>query len=183
MTKYILHGGKTTIDNENNKNFFKEIVTGLRNPHILLVYFARPESEWEELSNEDTQKLMSCDKNITREIADRNMEKCIEQIKHSDAIYMRGGTTQDLLDNLKKIKNLGKLFEGKTVAGSSAGAYVLSKYYWGNSVAEIREGLGILKIKSIAHFSEELQQGYDKLKSYKEDYPLYALPDTEFVVL
>lgn len=54
----------------------------------------------------------------------------VEQIKQADVIYLKGGNTNWLHDRLAEIPDLINLLSGKIVAGSSAGALVLSKYYY-----------------------------------------------------
>ncbi len=52
MTKYILHGGETSVNNEHNKKFYQEWVKDFEAdvvPKILLVYYSREKSEWEKL--------------------------------------------------------------------------------------------------------------------------------------
>ena len=83
----------------------------------------------------------------------------------------------------KKIENLAKLFEGKIVGGSSAGAYVLSKYFYSNSRDSVHEGTGVLPIKCFAHYSDEKADKLKMLKEYGEDLKIYTIPETEFIVI
>lgn len=78
---------------------------------------------------------------------------------------------------------------GKTVAGTSAGADALSKYYYGLDSLEARDGLGLVPVKTIPHFKSDYhgwEFDWDKaeaeLKAYKEDLPLVALREGEFKV-
>lgn len=63
-----------------------------------------------------------------------------------------GGNTPALLKVLKDYSNLESLFSQKTVAGSSAGAYMLAKYGTAHTEESIREGLGIVNKKVVCHF-------------------------------
>lgn len=184
MTKYILHGGKTSIKSEDNNKFFSEIIKDLLSPiNLLIVYFSRGEEEWPKLLKQDKEIINSIadDKKINFVLANKDIEKFVQQIKDADGIYMRGGKTNMLKEILAKIKNLKKLFTDKVIAGSSAGAYVLSRYYM-NSMGKIGEGLGILPIKTLAHYKESRKNELDKLKNYGDKLTTYSLKETKFVV-
>lgn len=107
----------------------------------------------------------------------------IDQIKSADVIYLRGGETEMLKEMLSKIKNLSELWQGKIVAASSAGVYVLSKYYYTNSKDDIYEGFGILPIKTFCHYAEEKSDKLEKLKKYGEDLKVYAIPEEKFFII
>ena len=59
MTKFILHGGRTKLKNENNKNFFKECVKGFVEPvRILLIcYSTRNIKDWESKNKKMPKSL------------------------------------------------------------------------------------------------------------------------------
>lgn len=186
MTKYILHGGATTNKTNDNKKFFSEIIEDIKKPiNILCVYFARDKEEWEKLFNEEKLNFSNVvkNKNLIFTLASDNLKRFIEQIKGSDVIFLRGGRNQLIFEMLGKIDDLKNLFQNKTIAGSSAGAYALSKYYYRNSADEIREGTGVLPIKTIAHYSEEKLDSSQKLKKHKEDLPVYKIPEEKFFVI
>ena len=154
MTKFILHGGYTSDPNSLNAQFFSEITKDIPNDSmVLLVYFSRSKEEYERLFEQDKTALMkSCEeKKLNYVLASE--DNFTEQLKGASAIYMRGGETQQLLDTLKKYPNFSEEILGKTVAGSSAGAYVLSKWFYSNSADDIFEGLAILPVKVIAHYN------------------------------
>ena len=174
MTKFILHGGNTRLDNEDNKNFYNEVTKSAKN--ILCIYFAREKDKWEESFENDKKKTNF--KNLI--LAN---EKGIEdQIKEADTIWIRGGHTDILKEKLSKI-NFKKLIEGKTVAGSSAGVYVLVKYYFSNSKRYIGEGFGILNVKAFCHYTDEERESLEKLKQHKEKLETIILPDCKYVVV
>lgn len=57
MTKFILHGGRTSKPVVSNKRFFREIVKSLKEPvKILMVCFAKEKNEWEESFEKDREK-------------------------------------------------------------------------------------------------------------------------------
>lgn len=191
MTKYILHGGYTSRKTDDNKKFFSEIVKGLSNPvKILCVYYAKEDkSKWSELFENDKENFSfaSPQKTLNLEIANDKTDAFIEQISNADVIYMRGGkSTHILQEYLEKVSDLEKLWSGKVVAGSSAGAIVLSKYYYENDddMRPYNKGLGILPIKVFCHYTQEQSDKLRKLKEYGENIEtIYTIPDEKFFII
>ncbi len=103
----------------------------------------------------------------------------VEQVKDADAIYFHGGTTSKLLEALQRFPKLPSQLVGKTVAGESAGANVIGEYSYSKSADGILEGLGLLPIKVIPHYSDEFA---GKLDEVGEDLELVALKEYEFRV-
>jgi hypothetical protein len=186
MTKYILHGGATRNISKDNKRFFSEITNGLNEPiNILCAYFSKDEEFWLDLFNQDKINFSSVAPNKTLNfvLADANQDKFIQQIKDSDVIYFRGGNTEMLKNHLINIKNLENLWQGKVVAGSSAGAYILTKYYFNNDDQKIYSGFNILPIKLIAHYSPEKTEALEKLEKYGENLEVYKIPEEKFFII
>jgi hypothetical protein len=98
---------------------------------------------------------------------------------------MRGGKTEKLMAALKKVDSFGALIQDKVVGGSSAGANALSKYsFSGEGINKVvKEGLGILPIKTFVHWSEEKIDDLKKLEEYGEKLDVYKIPEEKFVVL
>lgn len=190
MTKYILHGGETRRKSEDNKKFFFEMTDGLFNPvNILCVYFAKEKKLWPQLLKEDKVNFSSVapKKVLNFVLADEKTDVLVEQIKKADVIYLRGGKTGLLKKTLSKVKNLPELWKDKIVSGSSAGAYVLARYYQGNDYGAhydvVGEGLGILPIKVYTHYSAEHRDQLEKLKKSGEELKVYAIAEKKFFVI
>lgn len=193
MTKYFLHGGMTGVPCENNDNYYKEIMRSVSGPvKVLLVYFATENDKWNELAEWQKNKFMAqaCGERIAFEIASDDVEKFAKQVKWCDIVYIRGGSTPMLQMQLERVSHLPELFKGKVVAGSSAGAIVLAKYYYDQDNDQIFEGLDLLHVKMITHYLStgqyETTSKKDKLKileNYKEKMPVYAIKETEFITV
>ena len=185
MIKFVLHGGDLGDKNRDNYGFFKEMTTGnSRNLNLLMTYFANDENKVEDKFKRhgDAFRYFAKDKSTDIKLAEVN--KFPEQVKWADVIYLAGGVaTEELVNKLSLIKNLEKLFDGKVVGGSSAGANCLSKYYYGNESQKIGNGLGILNIKTFCHFKQKDTKFVEKLASYKEKLPLLVLPSYKWVVI
>ena len=98
-------------------------------------------------------------------------------------MFVGGGNTPRLVRKMTTFGNLKELFEGKVIAGSSAGAYFLTKHYFENDDSKLYDGLGILEIKALCHFSKKNEGAIKKLDEYGEKLPIIILPDHKWVVI
>ena len=169
-TKYILHGGYAGKENKENDKFFKEI---LSSPEmeltILLVYFAKNKKDYKRVKSEDIRQFNRNANNKILNFKIAEKKNFIKQIKESDVIYLHGGKTSKLLKALKKYNNFSEVIKGKIIAGESAGAYVLSSYFYSKSERGYFEGLKLLPVKIICHYVGENREQLNKCSfDYKE---------------
>jgi len=186
MTKYILHGGVAKRDTIANRKFFFEIINGLPEPHnILIVCYAKEKDFWQETLEKDKLRfsLAAPEKVLDLVLANENINVFIEQMKQADAIYLHGGNSHVLQEYLEKIPNLKNLWKDKTIAGSSAGACVLGKYYYENDDDTYNKGLGLLPIKVFCHYTEKQADKLEKLKRYGEKFEIRAIPEEKFLII
>ena len=154
MTKYVLNSGNTSQYPDKQKAFFAEILKGLgAHPKILIVLFSRPREYWEETF----QKYESATKNalpkgleVVFEMA--MPDKFALQVENNDVVYVLGGDDYLLRFWFDKF-DLPTIWEGKVIAGSSAGSDIMVKNFWTCDWRENMDGLGILPIKFIAHYN------------------------------
>lgn len=185
MTKYILHGGATSKPVKSNKDFFKEVLKGFGpKVKVLIIYFSRKKKDYNWMFEQDkiNFKKNSPEKNIQLEIAEHDPAKFKKQLKKADAIYVRGGNTLPLLRQIKHTPNFAELITDKVYAGSSAGMYLVCKYYWSTDRKRVESGLGILPIKGFAHWEPSKKNYLIKLKKHKENLPLYKVPESKYIV-
>lgn len=187
MTTFILHGGFTRIDNDSNAAYYHEITKDLATGAVVLVVlFAREEKEYGDALELETKKILSGagDKQLNIQMASEYT--LIEQIEGADAIIIRGGDTLKLTKALKQHPSFADSIKGKVVAGSSAGAYVLSTYYYSRDSGEIHKGLGILPLRVICHFesdeSDVTKKAIEDMDNYPKDLELIVLKDCEWKV-
>ncbi len=172
--KFILHGGfaKGKTD-EDNSEFYTEILKGApENAKVLLVCFAKdddrvPDAITEVMSEFNKNKWQ---KEIAFEIASK--KSFLKQIKLTDVIYFFGGRTFKLLEALKDFPDFRNLFDGKTVAGESAGANVWAKYFYSPNADSVGEGLGFLSLKIIPHYTEQYKGKLDSVGKDLEELDL-----------
>jgi len=97
-------------------------------------------------------------------------------------IYIRGGNVFKLLEVLKSYPKFLEVVEEKVIVGSSAGAYVLSKYFYSQEGRGIFDGLGILPIAITCHYKGN-QEVLELLKEKAEDLEIVLLNDFEHKVI
>ena len=188
MTKYILGGGRTQKPADRGRAFCEELVKDIelyRPVKILDCMFAIPMNGWDEKLKEDNQMLSEFITNFELILAD--VDKFEEQVKDADVIFLRGGETDVLIDLLKKTGDWTKYLDGKTIAGTSAGAMAIAKYSHALEQDKLMEGLGLLPVKVIAHWKTDIYEvdwdrALKEIKDYKEDLPVYTLAEGEFKV-
>lgn len=180
MTKFILHGGFTRRENELNRSFYEEVVRDVpEGGTVLLCYFASREADNSDKYQEDSQSLttQAHGKKLTFLFATEN--DFIQQLKHADAVYIRGGSTSKLLRILRNYPDFKESLVGKTVAVSSAGAYVIASYGPSHAKGEVREGLHLLPLRVVCHYgSMELPPNLNAIELLKT-----TAPDMELVLL
>lgn len=196
MTKYVLNSGGMRNNPEGAKRYFAELVKDTSaNPRILMCLFAQPREVWEEKFGsyvDGFRPYVPDDVEPTYELA--FPDTFAEQVAASDIIYCHGGDDHLAQYWFEKL-NTVEVWKGKVVGTNSAATHALSTYFWTCDWRELKEGLGVLPIKTIAHY----ESGYGKddprgpidwaeAKKKLEDYgdqslPVYALPEGEYVVV
>lgn len=180
-TKFILHGGtqKGNTD-EYQIEFFNEIYKNTNSSlNILLIPFSKDSDRRESSTSNlrDLFELFKKDKTLSFEVA--NESSFISQMQHADIIYFMSGVSLKLLETLKPFDNLRQALEGKIIVGESAGANVLSSYFYTPSADQISPGLGFIPVKTIPHYVDEYA---GKLDDVAENIPLLKLKEYEFKV-
>ncbi len=183
-TKYILHGGFTRKDNDLNASFFHEFTSDIpTDAKILMVFFASGDEDKTSTYNELIEKISKSKQNSQFSFIFATKENFEVDCGNADAIYFHGGNTPTLLATLENFVDIERFFIGKTIAGSSAGAYTLSAYGTAHTSEHIRQGLGIINVRVICHFeSTELPPSPTSLAeiySTHLDLPLVTLRDCE----
>jgi peptidase E len=189
MTKYILVGGYPHKGDGDGKALVTALSDGFTEPIKLLdCLFSRPQDGWDASFEEDKAFFNKhTDKQVIFTLA--NLNSFDKQLAECNVLYFRGGETKDLMDRLAKFPGWGNKLAGKTVAGSSAGANILSKYYYSPTHLHIRTGLGILDVKVIPHFNSDYNspnvdwdKAYKELDKHGEKLPVLSLGEGEFKI-
>ncbi len=185
MTKFILHGGFTRKENESNRSFFEEFARDIPNGgDALMVYFASREEDTTATFQDQSRRILEQAHGKEFTFVHATKEHFLEQVKQADAIYFHGGSTNKLIAVLRTYPDLTPLIEGKTIAGSSAGAYALARYGASHSEDVMREGLGLIPLRVVCHYeSKELPPApgaVEVLRKTAQDLELVLLKDCEW---
>lgn len=190
-TRIILHGGNAHKRTDKNDVFFNEIISGVnREPiRVLCIYFARPEHRWEDSYDEDQYmfRRVADERNIKIEtsLASYDMDDFAEKIAASDVIFINGGMKGHLKETLLAfgLERFRQMIEGKTLVGISAGANILTKYYYSMAIDGIRSGTGLLNIKLLTHYADDEPEKLNELKAFGEALPIVTVAEEEYVVM
>ena len=187
-TKYILHGGFTRVNNDLNRTFFGEITRDVPDGGtVLLVYFASEQNDDHEKEKEDEAKLKEQSRGKNLKFLVAIQEDFLRQLAQADAVYIRGGSTEKLLDTLRTYHDLKSSVEGKTIAGSSAGAYAIARFGAAHRSEDVREGLGLLPLRVVCHYESAdyppNPRSLEKLKGTATELDLLLLRDYEWKVI
>ncbi len=187
QTKYILHGGYTRQENELNYSFFRELTKDVpEGGMVLMCFFASGDEDKTDTYEELCQKIVRySSKQLRFNFAVG--ETFIEDIRSSDAVYFHGGSTRTLLKALEQFPDLKTLLQGKTVAGSSAGAYMLAAYGAAHNEDCAREGLGFVNKKVVCHYQSAdmppTDKSFEELAAIAPELETVFLRDCEWKVV
>jgi peptidase E len=179
-TKFILHGGYAGRINTQNDAFFAEVCKDVPSEvKVLLVYFAKNESEYNRIQKEDIAQFEKNKghKQLTFETA--SPDSFIDQVRKSDIIYLHGGQTLKLLEVLKKYPDFSGEAKGKTIAGESAGSYALSACFYSETEGGVFNGLGLVPVKTVCHYEDKNEEKLDECSNNLET---LLLRDYEYCV-
>ncbi len=193
MTKYVLIGGYASKAADGGRAFAEELVEGFGEPvKFLDVMFARPEEEWAKSLETDKTFFATHLPHTKIEFKVADKKHFVEQAEWADVVNLRGGTTLLLRESLNEHPGWEKKLDGKTLAGSSAGANLMAKYYHGLNRLDVREGFGLVPVKVIVHWKSETvppppgidwDTAYELLKNHGENLPILTLAEGEFKVI
>lgn len=186
MTTYILHGGYTGAKNEMNRSFYEVLTREVPDGGMVLcIYFARADDDVPTLFAEDKQRILMHTKTKNLSVLCATRDNFEQQVRDANALYMRGGNTDNLLAALRQFPDFARLVRGKTVAGSSAGAYAIARYSVGHSVSYVREGLGLAPLRVVCHYESPMGApnsiSLETLRNTAPELELLLLRDHEWV--
>lgn len=181
MTKFILHGGfqKGKTD-ENNVPFYSEILKDTNHTSILIVPFAKDDDRMVDSIEKVKQRFLDVAQDKNLEISVATHDTFIQQLQDNDIIYFCGGTSIKLLQELSPYENISQYLNGKVVAGESAGANILCTYFYSPSANAVLEGLKLLPIKFIPHFTQDKK---DVLNGYGENLETLFLEEYSYKII
>lgn len=189
-TKFVLGGGYLDKATDGGKAFYEELIKDYAEPvKVLVCLFARQEETWNQVFEETKEVFKNCTtKSIEFKMA--TQQEFAEQVKWANTIFLKGGFTEQLLSVLRTCGGWKNDLAGKTIAGSSAGADVLVKYFYNLDTLQLGAGLGLIPAKVLVHYQSDYntlninwEKIYSELQEYKEELPVLALKEGEFTVI
>lgn len=189
MKRLILMGGRPWVTGDKGESFtnvlFRYFPGELK---LAFCIFAQPESDWAQTEKWNKEMLDSF--KGSRKVAYKTMNTdTLEEVsKWADVIYIPGGDPFVLGDELKK-HDLSKIWDGKVVAGSSAGADIFCVAYTYLQDKTFGKGLGWVQATCIPHWRDDFNDYTDadwdwaeeqSLKQYP-DLPVLCIPEGQFV--
>ncbi len=196
MTKYILNSGGWRNYPDRAKEFFAEVFRDAsKHPKVLMCFFAVPREDWDTKYAESIERVQNVSPDSVAPSFDLAFPATfVQQVKDADVVYISGGDDHLLQYWLRQF-DLQKLFDGKTVATSSASSHALSKQFWTCDWRMCMNGLGVLPIKFLAHFKSDYgstdhrgpidwDAAYTELQAFGDTtLPIHALEEGRFVVI
>jgi peptidase E len=158
-----------------------------KNGTVLLVYFASRTDDNLDRIPLDTEQCKKFSEGKSLDVIVATPEDFSNQLAGADAVWFRGGSTEKLLTALRAYPNLKEELVGKTVAGSSAGAYALSTYFSSHYEDVIAEGLGIVPVRVATHLGSSTMPprpgAVEALKNTAKELYLIELHEGEWKVV
>jgi len=189
--KHILVGGYPHKAADGGKALCEEMIRGFEKPvKILDCLFARDPQTWNMGFEQDTAFFTKHlgKENITTTLADPKI--FLRQLQETEVLYIRGGRTDVLIEQLQKHPGWEQEVSGKTIVGSSAGADALVKYNYDLDTKKLGMGLGILPVKVLVHYGSAYNntewnwpEMEEILKNYGEDLPIVKLAEGQFEII
>lgn len=196
MTKYVINSGGLRNFPKKAEKFFNELIKDQgNNPKVLMCLFAKPREDWQEKFDEYKDGLIqNPPKGVKPEYQWAYPHTFEEQLKWCDVLYIWGGDDTLIQAWLSKF-DLPKIWDGKVVGTNSASTHALSKHFWTCDWRMLMDGLGIVPIKTIAHFKSTYGEDDDRGPidwdaAYKElekhgdtSLPIHALKEGDFIII
>jgi len=190
MKRLILMGGRPWEADDKGAMFTKVLFRYFpQDVKLAFCIFAQPETDWEETSQRNTEMFNSFKNSRSISYKTITKENFAEVSKWADIIYLPGGNPFNLKEQIEACGNIAEAWDGKVVAGSSAGADLFCVAYTYLQDKTMGQGLGWVNATCIPHwrdkFEDYTQADWDwaeqeSLKQYP-DLPVLTIPEGEFV--
>lgn len=183
MRHLILGGGKQWDGSDEGAAWIRAVTKGRQDIKAAFCHFARPESEWNDASSSTIQFITKfAATHDTQTLTHQNFK---EVSAWAEVIWVTGGDPELLMEQLKKHENPENLWQGKTIAGTSAGADMMCKDYVYLQSREVGQGFGWLDMNVLVHWRSgfadwQPEEWADYEERLTEDRQLLCLGEGEF---
>lgn len=196
MTKYVLNSGGWRNYPDRAKEFFAEVFKDAgKSPKVLVCLFAVAREDWDARFASSIERITAASPEGISPTFELAMPGTFtKQVAETDVVSINGGDDHLLMYWLKQF-DLPKIFDGKTVATSSASSHALSTHFWTCDWRMCLDGLGVLPIKFLAHYKSDYgstdhrgpidwDAAYAELVKYGDlNLPIHAMEEGRFVVI
>ncbi len=188
MKRLILMGGRPWLARDGGQEFVETLLRD-NAPEVRLgmCIFAQPESDWEETRTINATTIAKFARNTPVTIKVMTSDNFREVSEWANVIYIPGGTTATLKERLASF-DIAVFWNGKTIAGSSAGAHLLCKKSVYLQDRTVVKGLGWVDVNVIVHWRSDFAGFTDNDWDWAEQTlvsedsaPLICLPESKFV--
>lgn len=154
QTRFILVGGYLSHAGDGGASFYRELIAPYgKGVKVLVCAFARDAEAWPSILAHEQNQLEHHTPEMSAQVMLATATNFKNQVESTDVLIFRGGDTDRLLKALEGDGDWHRDLGQKTLAGSSAGAYVLaSKYVKLGRTPEVRNGLGLVDVLAVAHY-------------------------------
>jgi peptidase E len=191
MKRLILMGGRPWFAADKGKRFTESLFRyAPKEVKVAFCIFAQPEIDWKETRDWNTSMFDAFKAERTILYQTMTETNFAEVSAWADIIYVPGGDTNLLMDRLATCGDIASLWDGKVVAGSSAGADFMCEGFIYLQEKSYGRGLNWVKATMIPHWRSPDWEGYtssdwDQMerKSLQEapGTPVLCVPESEFV--
>lgn len=190
MTKYVLVGGYPSQGTGHGQDLCLELVSGFftRPIKILDCVFAVSPTDQANVYDRD-QRFFARHLHPGSFVMQRAVEtEFLAQTDWADVVWIKGGETDPLMKILQRFPKWAEHLDGKTVGGTSAGAYALATHYHELDRMRVGDGLGLVPVSVAAHWRSPVYAdlNWDEVKHQLEmvnpKLPLALLKEGEFLV-
>ena len=190
MTTFVLHGGRVSLPTPGSTQFYQHFTDLVPKDEvkILLCYWAREQSEWQEKFERDMQGIH---KQTTKQVICTLVEtpkNLFEKLPTYDVLYVAGGDAPPLERSYRELTGLKEQLQDKVFLGSSMGAFMASSNYVlsleDQDEDTVHQGLSLLPINTLCHWDveEKKERKLKLLQETKPYLPILALDEGEIAV-
>lgn len=191
MKRLILMGGRPWLAKDEGERFADTLFRYFpKQVKLAFCIFAQPEADWEETRAWNINLFNRFKGNRNIEYQTMTPENFAEVSTWADIIYVPGGEPFELIKKVQACGDIAKLWDGKVIAGSSAGADLFCEGFTYLQDKTFGRGLGWVKASCIPHWRAEDFKGYTsedwdwaEQESLRQlpDLPVLCIPEGDFV--
>lgn len=190
MKRLILVGGRPWLAPDKGKHF-TEVLFRYFSKEVKLAFciFAQPETDWDETRkiNLDMFEAHKGDRALQHQTM--TVENFAEVSAWADIVYLPGGSSSVLTEKIRACGDVAALWDGKLIAGASAGANLFCKGFMSLQERTYGKGLGWVQATCIPHWRSDFNSYTDadwdwaeqELLRQEPDAPVLCLTEYDFV--